>query len=213
MPNHVKNILTIEVAPKNVGKIFTEEEYAAMAHRPTTAEEEVEAVLDFIAQTDEKYAEPKRGTIDFEKIVPMPEGIFRGNLDLKERRLYGENNWYDWSVKHWGTKWNAYDFESNEYYPNPIIFSTAWSAPYEIYEALAKKFPNLKFSVQYADEDMGNNCGEITYENGEFHDWEPGSDKEGMEFACQVWYGTSPDNCGYVYNKKTHTWEYADWAE
>lgn len=38
------------------------------------------------------------GTMDFEKIIPMPENIFRGNLGLRERKLYGKNNWYDWTT-------------------------------------------------------------------------------------------------------------------
>ena len=30
---------------------------------------------------------------DFEKIVPMPENIYRGMLGSEERKLYGENNY------------------------------------------------------------------------------------------------------------------------
>ena len=47
------------------------------------------------------------GTIDFEKIIPMPKNIYRGSLGPDERQKYGNNNWYDWSVAHWGTKWEC----------------------------------------------------------------------------------------------------------
>ena len=43
---------------------------------------------------------------------------------------------------------------------------TAWSAPSEIYEALTKKFPNLTIEVDYADEDIGCNCGKMVFVNG-----------------------------------------------
>lgn len=33
--------------------------------------------------------------VDFNNIIPMPDNIYRGNLGPKERKLYGENNWYD----------------------------------------------------------------------------------------------------------------------
>jgi len=35
------------------------------------------------------------GTVSFEKIIPMPEDIYRGNVGPKERELYGDRNWYD----------------------------------------------------------------------------------------------------------------------
>jgi len=35
------------------------------------------------------------GSIDFNKIIPMPNDIFRGNLGSAERELYGNKNWHD----------------------------------------------------------------------------------------------------------------------
>lgn len=217
MPNHVHNILSVFVRPKNVGKIFTEEEYAKMEHRPTTPEEEVAAFFHYIARVSEDDLDPNgnplvlEGTFDFNKIVPMPEDIFRGPLGEKERKMYGENNWYDWSRRNWGTKWNSYD---GEWYwdgeGRSIQFNTAWSAPEPIYLALTKKFPNLDFEVKFADEDMGYNCGEFSYDSslGGLSLWEPDNDNGGLEFACKVWYNDTPDNVGYKRDKDGF-WVYA----
>ena len=47
--------------------------------------------------------------IDFEKIIPMPDYIYRGDFGPEEEKIYGKDNWYDWSCEHWGTKWNSVD--------------------------------------------------------------------------------------------------------
>ena len=204
MPNHVHNILSVSVRPENVGKIFTEEEYAKMEHRPTTPEEEVAAFFHYIAYVSEDKLDPNgnplvlEGTFDFNKIVPMPENIFRGPLGEKEREMYGANNWYDWSRWNWGTKWNSYDGEWYEEGAS-IQFNTAWSTPEPVYLALIKKFPNLDFNVEFADEDMGFNCGTFSHNAaaGGLGFWEPDSGNKSLEFACKVWYNDTPENVGY----------------
>lgn len=129
------------------------------------------------------------GTMDFEKIIPMPENIFRGNLGLRERKLYGKNNWYDWSVANWGTKWNAYGFDPNTNYSKEkeIRFLTAWSAPHPVIEKLAEMFPSVKFEHKWADEDIGMNCGRRVYYDGErIEEYYPESEKDRLEFAARV---------------------------
>ena len=61
-------------------------------------QENIDRVLQYIKGNGSK--------IDFNKIIPMPDNIYRGDLGKRERELYGSNNWYDWSVANWGTKWN-----------------------------------------------------------------------------------------------------------
>ena len=109
------------------------------------------------------------GSIDFEKIIPMPENIYRGSIGNEEMKQYGENNWYDWSLGNRGTKWNAYGYEDNVSYSSdyPITFFTAWSAPHPVIEQLAKMYPDITFTHKWADEDIGINCGEYEYADGE----------------------------------------------
>lgn len=95
---------------------------------------------------------------DFDKIVPMPKNIFRGNLGSKEREKYNENNWYDWSIKNWGTKWNSVDVHVERISDTEVeyFFLTAWCPPMEIYLALLNnfnKFGNHEFEWICLDED------------------------------------------------------------
>ena len=108
----------------------------------------------------------KDRAIDFEKIIPMPKRIYRGNLGQAEEQKFGrENCWYEWSISNWGTKWNAYDTSVEG---NTVIFDTAWSAPKPILEELSLMFPEVSFYHEYADEDIGSNCGAGTFQNREY---------------------------------------------
>lgn len=70
-------------------------------------------------------------------------------------------NWYDWSIKKWGTKWNAYESSDEDCY---LEFTTAWSSPEPIFLKISKKIP---LTVVYADEDIcGTNAGVVEYNNG-----------------------------------------------
>lgn len=113
--------------------------------------------MDFKKFTDEE------GKFDFNKITPMPDDIYRGDLGEKERAKYGNRNWYDWSIEHWGTKWNA--CESNVQ-GNTVYFETAWSCPVPLLVELGKRVGGIL--VFYADEDTGSNCGGfIVKKNGD----------------------------------------------
>ena len=41
------------------------------------------------------------GSVDFEKILPMPDTVYNGPLGMRERELHGKNNWYDWRIANW----------------------------------------------------------------------------------------------------------------
>jgi hypothetical protein len=43
-----------------------------------------------------------------------------------------------------------------------LKFETAWSHPTKVIHALSKKFPDVEFELQYADEDIGANLGHYT---------------------------------------------------
>jgi len=86
--------------------------------------------------------------LDFEKIIPVPETVYRGDLTLEKksgkwcapnmtleefREKYPDGDWYNWQVNHWGTKWNACE---TYYHPaqegdvyGTLEFQTAWDLP------------------------------------------------------------------------------------
>lgn len=127
--------------------------------------------------------------IDFEKIIPMPKSVFRGDINKAAEEKYGDNNWYDWSIKNWGTKWNAYDTSlQNDSVLVVLVFNTAWAAPMPVVLALSKKFPDLVFNYSYADEDMGHNLGILAIRKGKIKkelSIKEGSD-EALKLACEI---------------------------
>lgn len=70
--------------------------------------------------------------------------------------------------------------------PNILKFQTAWSCPLPILQVLALKFPEVGFVVKYADEDIGSNCGTLTFRGGELVNEEHPHGAEATQFAYRV---------------------------
>jgi len=84
--------------------------------------------------------------------------------DFIER--FGQNNWYDWNIDNWGTKWDAdvYHMESNLLTePNSsevtlqVCFNTAWSPPTNWFNALCDilRDEEVSMEIRYSEEGMG----------------------------------------------------------
>ena len=147
MPNHVTNKVVI------IGK-----------------SERILEIVEFLKSEDGIQS------IDFNKIIPMPVELLNTTSPVKERDIfliakYGSDNWYNWSINKWGTKWNAYDTLearlNTKMTQATILFHTAWSTPAPVIQKLSEKFPDVKIKVWYADEDFGHNVGKYGFENGE----------------------------------------------
>lgn len=169
MPNHVKNHITFE-----------------------GDDDEIQRMLAQI-QNDEFGL----GTISFNKIIPMPDTVYAGGIGPEERVLYGENNWHDWRVGNWDTKWDAYGYEPSIDYSKSetLTFLTAWSAPHAVMKRLAEMFPDVKFTHEWADEDIGFNCGRYVYTDGKLSEmYYPESEEQGIGFAVGIWNLSSEEN-------------------
>ena len=112
-------------------------------------QEDIDTIFNLIKG---EYEDGEDRPIDFEKIIPMPDYIYTGNLGMAEREKYGKNNWYDWSIENWGTKWNAC---SPNRYGNSLEFNTAWGFAEPIMSKLAELCGkhNVTFSGCFCDED------------------------------------------------------------
>ena len=66
-----------------------------------------------------------------------------------------DDNWYQWCVDNWGTKW---DVEINDSTIDDdfieLSFDSAWGPPIAWVEIVAKKYPKLKFALKYDEPGM-----------------------------------------------------------
>jgi len=105
---------------------------------------------------------------------PIEESIRR----LQE---YGYDNWYDWHVANWGTKWAACDADVDFTETSMTArFDTAWSPPEPIYHALADKFPDLEITWHWDEPGCGQS-GDL--DTGEVYDYKCDCDEEDC-FYC-----------------------------
>ena len=104
---------------------------------------------------------------DSQDTVDGSDIFYFGKTVIENIQNYGCCDWYEWCCCNWGTKWNSYSHIDIAPTETTIRFETAWSAPHPVICALAEKFPDIRINHKWADEDVGNNCGEAEYENGE----------------------------------------------
>lgn len=87
------------------------------------------------------------------------------------------------------------------YKATQVVFRTAWNTPRPVWATLAALLPQgLRIEVQYADEDLGSNCGSFTLVSGDVYDLKVApSDADAEErrrwvkFAFHVVWGPDTD--------------------
>ncbi len=128
------------------------------------------------------------GSVDFNKIIPMSKENYGFTAKRTKNVVCYENNQCDWAVAMWGTKWNSYGYTSDTGFKDgKLAFLTAWSAPHPILQRLSEIYPDIKFEHEWADEDIGMNCGKYVYFGGErTEEYFPESSRERIEFAARV---------------------------
>lgn len=139
---------------------------------------------------------------------------------LNAYRKYGTHDWYGWCCHYWGTKWNVANGSMELAYNSSdstaktmtvsIEFDTAWYAPMQIYNRLFKDFPELKFDVLYANEEIGIGVGSITKhgEKAMYVTYEDDSN-DAMTNAISLWELWDD----YEFDNVTKQWAYIDSEE
>ena len=77
-------------------------------------------------------------------------------LKARYKKEHGSDNWYDWRVNNWGTKWNSYSCEIQEQEDDYVVytFDTAWGPPTGVIEALREQCPDFHISAFFDEPGM-----------------------------------------------------------
>jgi len=124
----------------------------------------------------------KREQLTYNKLIPIPEILKRTvshGRNSKQIRVYdlvgyditedehrdptdeeraeieaiGYTNWYDWSIDHWGVKWDASDSRVVEDEPPylDIHFMSPWGPPDVFVQKFREKWPDASISAFYRE--------------------------------------------------------------
>lgn len=97
----------------------------------------------------------------FENALANPDseddGLFMQTVPMPAEEAA---NWHDWSVKNWGTKWDASDVDLIDVSDDSLRarFGTASEPPTAWLDKMRVLFPDLEFSLFYR-EDNAQLCG------------------------------------------------------
>lgn len=170
MPNLCCNLLSIPIRP---GVLITHIDTVIRSLRGPNGPLDFETVLPIPADLQDIY---RGGTlIDGEyhtlwREESQPNGGVKklsiSPSDLARfRKEYGADNPLEWSILHWGTKWNAETYDADWDF-NAIRFDTAWDPPRGFVQALSRKFPDLQFELCFVEPGVNMN-GRVIYYRGQ----------------------------------------------
>jgi hypothetical protein len=167
MPNWVYNSLTIEGDPALIADVKRQLNRPFVhKHDNWNSETREMEVKDFT------YSNPvfafhniynhRQAGISDEDYIKQPN-YSKSPLD------FSGNNWYDWNVTNWGTKWDVAVTDDKEYSDTELMeetenslayrFNTAWSPPLPAITKLSEQYPtDLLAGHIISDENYENQC-------------------------------------------------------
>ncbi|MCL2433259.1 MAG: hypothetical protein FWD16_01900 [Clostridia bacterium] len=175
---------------------------------------DIAAVFSFV-QTDTAGV----GSIDFNKIEPMPPWVYTGELSPEAEQSYGaENCWKQWCISHWGCPRNAvYPEKSAGEYDggDTILFFTEGCDVRGLMRKLSLVFKTVRLRYMWSDEEIGKNAGVISFRDGVGYPkiLPDAYSREAYELAFDV-FGTTPEDHGlvpdsesYIYRKEEDAYD------
>lgn len=218
MPNWVRNRISIK--GENVSDIVMslmtfdndgdelEFDFNKIIHRPEELNIEKSSKqqegIDYLKGKLNLASLKRRHKEDYKEIIEL------GQMALNNLAKYGATDWYEWSLKNWGCKWNA----SNTYLSQDrkvIEFETPWAPCIPIIVALSKKYPELEITYEYAEEQIAYYTGMMVIKGGEIimDICEDEFSKEAYERYFDLWgeddsyeYDKTIDNYRYIKNNE-----------
>lgn len=190
MPNWVKHNVTIKGSKEEIARCYeqiTKGENGFSFKNIIPMPERLNITCGNYAYIAEKWAtanEEERKAIEEKNKITTDEQRAELQKYVDNITDYGFSTWYDWSIHNWGTKWDACEADCDCYEQIiTITFDTAWSTPVPIFIELSKQYPSFVICVEYADEDLGCNCGTYAIWEGKIQEEE----SKDLEFACEMW--------------------------
>jgi hypothetical protein len=112
------------------------------------------------------------------EFCPVPkelsDAVADGSVNAELVEKYGYNNWYDYCVNEWGTKWDCGETGASDIDPDGTMlhtfFDSAWSPPIGAYEKLEKL--GFRVNAQFYEGGMAfagtycdGNCDDFSLED------------------------------------------------
>jgi hypothetical protein len=107
---------------------------------------------------------------EIKQILKDPEGNLL-NWMVPQPNFAGDQDWYNWNITNWGTKWPLSDvYIDNDAELDSIEFSfcTAWGPPEAAFETWAINDGRVQFNLEYWEPGVGF-VGSLNYD-GEYID-------------------------------------------
>lgn len=177
MPNWTYNTLTIEGDQLNIARV--KKQVAQPFTRKYADYKSIEGELKLV-EVESTFNNPVFAFWNICKPEDLhaylhDEGTGVPDDPNDEKAWFQSNNWYDWNVRNWGTKWDVANSDEDSYPETELMtdeetklqysFNTAWSPPIPAIEKLSKQYPSLKFNLDFEEETGWG--GEVEFTDGQ----------------------------------------------